>query len=60
MQELADGMFQQPIQEMALIWAIERRERMKAPALEEYLEMCRKDKTTIEREDKENGKELHL
>lgn len=56
MQNLAEGMFRQPSQEMAMLWALERRARVKEPTLEEYLKMCEQDKNKLE--DKENEKEL--
>jgi len=57
MQELAEGMFQQPTQEMAILWAIERNARVKDPTLEEYIEMCLRGQKEIEREEKNNEKE---
>lgn len=57
MQELAEGMFRQPTQEMAILWAVERNARVKDPTLEEYIEMCIKEQKDIEREEKEHEKE---
>ena len=57
MQELAEGMFQQPTQEMAILWAIERNARVKDPTLDEYIEMCMKEQKDIEREEKKHEKE---
>lgn len=58
MQEMAEEMFDQPTQEMAIYWAIERNARVKNPILDEYVEMCMKEQKDIEREEKENEKEL--
>lgn len=57
MQELAEGMFRQPTQEMAILWAIERNARVKDPTLDEYIEMCIKEQKDIEREEQEHEKE---
>lgn len=57
MQNLAEGLFQQPTQEMAILWAIERNARVKDPTLEEYIEMCMREQKEIEQEEKENEKE---
>ena len=56
MQDMAEGMFRQPSQELAMLWALERRARVKEPTLEEYLKMCEQDKN--KQEAKENEKEL--
>lgn len=58
MQDMAEEMFDQPTQEMAIYWAIERDARVKEPTLDEYIEMCMKEQKDIEREEKENEKEL--
>ena len=58
MQELAEGMFWQPTQEMGLLWAIERKARVKEPTLEEYIEMCMREQKEIEQEEKQHEKEL--
>lgn len=57
MQELAEEMFRQPTQEMAILWAIERNARVKDPTLDEYIEMCMKEQKDIEREEKKHEKE---
>ena len=57
MQELAEGMFWQPTQEMGLLWAIERKARVKDPTLEEYIEMCMREQKEIEQEEKQHEKE---
>lgn len=58
MQDMAEEMFDQPTQEMAVLWAIERNAWAKEPTLDEYIEMCMKEQKDIEREEKENEKEL--
>lgn len=57
MQELAEGIFNQPTQEQAMLWAIERRARVKEPTLDEYLKMCEHEQRELE--EKENERELH-
>ena len=56
MQDLAEYMFSQPTQEMALYWAIERNARVKDPTLEEYLKMCEQEQNI--QGEKEDEKEL--
>ena len=57
MQELAEGMFQQPTQEIGVLWAIERKVRVKEPTLEEYIEICMREQKEIEQEEKHHEKE---
>lgn len=53
MQDLAEGMFSQPTQEMAMLWAIERRARVKEPTLDEYIKACECEQREQEKKDHE-------
>lgn len=56
MQDLAEYMFSQPTQEMAMRWSIECKEWEKEPTLDKYLQLLRRKKS--EPEEKENEREL--
>lgn len=57
MQDLAEYMFSQPTQEMAMQWSIERNEWEWEPTLDKYLQLLRRKKS--ESEEKENERELY-
>ena len=56
MQDLAEEMFRQPTQELAMRWSIERKEWEKEPTLDKYLQLLKRKKS--ETEEKENEREL--
>ena len=56
MQDLAEYMFSQPTQELAMRWSIEHKKWEKDPTLDKYLQIRNRKKS--EMEEKENEKEL--
>lgn len=58
MQDMAEEMFNQPTQEMAILWTIESNAQVKGPTLDEYIAMCMEEQKNTEREEKDNEKEL--
>lgn len=56
MQDMAEYMFSQPTQELAMRWSIERKEWEREPTLDKYLQLLRRKKS--ESEEKENEREL--
>lgn len=58
MQDAAEGMFEQPTEEMAMLWQIEQKARIKKPPLDEYLKACAEEQDTyIAHEEQKNEKE---
>lgn len=57
MQDLAEGMFEKPKEEMALMWRLEQNARVKAPTLDEYLKSVTEEQSSNDgKEEKENEK----
>lgn len=58
MQEIAEGMFQQPTEEMAMLWQIEKNARVEDPSLAEFLKMIEEEQNSIRKqEERKNEKE---
>lgn len=53
MQDMAEGMFRQPSQELAMRWSVERKEWEKEPTLDKYLKMCESNQNKQEEKDDE-------
>ena len=57
MQDLAEGMFEKPTEEMALMWRLEQNARVQAPTLDEYLKSISEEQSSNDgKEEKENEK----